>query len=155
MNHTVANVVVVEHGAALPPGVMTPAPTADDADNAVIVCQQPEEDERSFRQRVAHRLRTLATQGTSVPRVSLLLGGKREEASLERRLMLAQTVLKSLPDAENGELVLRGELGQTSAGQLDVFAMVETLTATASSWTPRIKALFEVPVRTPRVAVWS
>jgi hypothetical protein len=170
MSASVTQVVVLESGAKLPLGDLT-VPRSDLAvplseralgsdhtldfghnerpatPGTCVVAQQAGEDDRAFRQRVAGRLRRLAADGVVIESVQMLYSGERGGESLERRLMLAQTLLQALPTSAEGELVLRGELGRSSAGQLDVWAIVETLTALPLGWATRVRALFESPAR--------
>jgi hypothetical protein len=138
--------VVVESGAKLPEAqVNAPSLGTDLARDTCVVAQLTGEDDRSFRQRVARRLARLKNDGLTLASVQLVLGGDRGGDTLERRLVLAQTLLTALPTSDQGELVLSGELGRSSAGQLDVWALVETLTALPLGWATRVRALFDTP----------
>jgi hypothetical protein len=111
MSASVTQVVVLESGAKLPLGDLT-VPLSERAlgsdytldfghnerpatPGTCVVAQQAGEDDRAFRQRVAARLRRLAADGVVIESVQMLYSGERGGESLERRLMLAQTLLQA------------------------------------------------------------
>jgi hypothetical protein len=143
--------IILERGAR-PPLSAPSTPAAIDIDEACVVVQQPDEDDRAFRQRVNLRLGRLNRDGQQVTHAELCLSDERSEPALERRFALARTLLRGLATAHKTELVLGGDLGHTKAGKLDLGALVETLRALPLGWATQVRARFENTLSLPMAA---
>jgi hypothetical protein len=85
----------------------------------------------------------LNRDGQKVTHAELCLSGERSEPALERRFALARTLLRGLASSHKTELVVGGDLSHTSAGKLDLGALVETLRALPLGWATQVRARFE------------